>query len=82
VKTQYAKPGCEAAIEEVEAVVEQVLANCNAQSERREKLMVAVLAAVSGRSTIKDACTQQGLPGALKLQFYAKGKNKIFSNSV
>ncbi len=49
--------------EDVRTVVEQVLANCNAQASRREKLQNAVIAAVSGKSTIKDACTSQGLPG-------------------
>uniref|UniRef100_A0A914XAC5 HTH psq-type domain-containing protein n=1 Tax=Plectus sambesii TaxID=2011161 RepID=A0A914XAC5_9BILA len=71
----YAKPGEEATEDDVFKVVQQVVSNCNAHESRRGKLLDAVFAAVAGKSTIKDACTSQGLPASTVHPYVSRARH-------
>lgn len=61
----YAKPGEEASAERIADVCSRVVRSCQQIDDKKQRLYDAVLMAVSGKHTIKDACTTHALPGML-----------------
>ncbi len=73
----FAKPGKEATYEHVKEVVEKVVQNSVQTDERKDRLFEAVLAAVSGKMTIKDAVTRQDLPASTVHPYVSRARHLL-----
>ncbi len=73
----FAAPGNAASDDEVSLVVEKVVRNSVNADDRRERLYQAVFAAVSGKTTIKDACTLHVLPASTVHPYVSRARHML-----